>query len=775
MLQKFNKIKGFGILDNFQAEQAIKPFNKYNLVYGWNGSGKTTLARLLRCLENKANHIDFSDADFTVQLEDASKIESKTYTHTLDIRVFNQDFIAENLNLFDALTKPIIFISKEKVDEKKELDKQKAELKEKLKEIVALNNQKETLDKKVDDFHKNAGKAIKDFLLGTIYANVTYNKKTSSDIWAKLLKTTKPIKDFELTEAQLTVEKNYTLVNSRRDEISLTTFPTIIDIEKLLEVEKEVNKILKTSLSSQVIERLKDNPDIGDWVSKGLVVHKNHKSTSCEFCGEPLKKERLEELEGHFSKQFAELVELITNQITKLEKGIRAELVNENHLLYENLRTDYDKAIIDTNVKLNFVNDKINEWIKALSDKRLNPFENNTITPTQRSVLADFNTELEAVKKIIEQHNSTSKSHQQLAEQAKENIEYHFVSQSAVTEKLQDVEKQIVDKTAEITTEDKNATSLKETIKKLEDELRSDTLAIEEINESLHKFLGRNDITLERQATGGYQLKRGGIVARNLSEGEKTAISLIYFFSKIQENDAILANQIIILDDPISSFDSNHLFNASSLIKKSTDGVKQLFVFTHNFWFFKQVRDWMFKKNGKSTDPDVSHIYLARQGILTDAGKSLTNYHSEYHFVFNSILNYQDAEDIDESTCFTIANSIRRLLEGFTSFKTPDNSGFNGALQLGVKQGITEEQKDRIFYFINKYSHLDRIESFDTTVETLFEEGKNVVNDTLLLIKKVDAEHYNSMLRVCGYADKLIEKKIYAKPPVATKDDVKIK
>ena len=53
---------------------------------------------------------------------------------------------------------------------------------------------------------------------------------------------------------------------------------------------------------------------------------------------------------------------------------------------------------------------------------------------------------------------------------------------------------------------------------------------------------------------------------------------------------------------------------------------------------------------------------------------------------------------------------------------------------------------------------MDRIESFDNTIETLFEEGKNVVNDVLWLIKKVDEDHYKSMLKVCGYEDKLIEK-----------------
>jgi hypothetical protein len=120
-------------------------------------------------------------------------------------------------------------------------------------------------------------------------------------------------------------------------------------------------------------------------------------------------------------------------------------------------------------------------------------------------------------------------------------------------------------------------------------------------------------------------------------------------------------------------------------------------------------------------------------------------------------LNYQAIDDLDESLCFTIANTVRRLLEAFTSFKTPDLGNFNGALQLGEKRGLSTQQKERIFYFINKYSHLDRIESFDNTIETLFEEAKNVVTDVLWLIKMVDEDHYKSMLKVCGYEDKLNE------------------
>ena len=299
-----------------------------------------------------------------------------------------------------------------------------------------------------------------------------------------------------------------------------------------------------------------------------------------------------------------------------------------------------------------------------------------------------------------------------------------------------------------------NIHSLKYSIKILTDELSNDTLAIEEINKKLHKFIGRNDIILQRLEEGGYQLLRNGIVARNLSEGEKTAISLIYFFSKIQENDAVIANQIIVLDDPISSFDSNHLFNASSFIKNSTHGAKQVFVLTHNFWFFKQVRDWMVSKNKKDKNDVMqikSHFYATRFGQISDADKTLTETHSEYQFVFKSILEFRNPDNLNPSDYFYIANSVRRLLEGFSSFKTASNSGMEGVFNLGKKYNFDQMQRDRIYYFVQKYSHLDRIESLDNTIEPLLEESLHVVNDVLALIELVDADHYKYMLKACNF------------------------
>lgn len=213
MLQKLTKIKDFGILDNHKAETIVKPFNVFNLVYGWNGSGKTTLARLLRCLETKQNHSEFADADFVIESETNGKVDSKTYNHNLEIKVFNQDFIKENLDLFDATTKPIVFISKTKIDEKKLLDKHKIDLKASESEFVKIEKALLASNKKADDFHKDTAKSIKDFLLGTIYATVNYNKNLSANIWKAIQSKEETIESYVLSEEDLITQKNYTLID----------------------------------------------------------------------------------------------------------------------------------------------------------------------------------------------------------------------------------------------------------------------------------------------------------------------------------------------------------------------------------------------------------------------------------------------------------------------------------------------------------------------------------------------------------------------------------
>lgn len=99
-----------------------------------------------------------------------------------------------------------------------------------------------------------------------------------------------------------------------------------------------------------------------------------------------------------------------------------------------------------------------------------------------------------------------------------------------------------------------------------------------------------------------------GTVAKNLSEGERNFIAFMYFLQQVYGSDnknGNLKDKIVIIDDPVSSMDSSTLFIVSAEIRKLvsicrnnadnrrnlTDDnfIKQIFIFTHNALFQREV------------------------------------------------------------------------------------------------------------------------------------------------------------------------------------------
>ena len=62
---------------------------------------------------------------------------------------------------------------------------------------------------------------------------------------------------------------------------------------------------------------------------------------------------------------------------------------------------------------------------------------------------------------------------------------------------------------------------------------------------------------------------------------------------------------------------------------------------------------------------------------------------------------------------------------------------------------ITDETtKEKIYRFINKYSHSAVIEINEDSSENLAGESQNVIDDIFILLQEVDKTHYNEMLEV---------------------------
>jgi wobble nucleotide-excising tRNase len=303
-------------------------------------------------------------------------------------------------------------------------------------------------------------------------------------------------------------------------------------------------------------------------------------------------------------------------------------------------------------------------------------------------------------------------------------------------------------------------------IRSIEDLLSNEGLGADLFNELLHKFLGRSELTLRfNSVKKGYEILRNDSVPveGNLSEGEKTAIAFVYFITKLKENDNKMENTIVVVDDPVSSFDSNHLFHAYSFLRCNCDKAKQLFVFTHNFTYFKLIRDWFegVNQNRKRKDPPKdpnaffytveSSIDVPRQSTYKDADSSLVNYNSEYHYIFSKLHAYKDNPVLSRDEAFLTANLARKLLESFFSFKFPKHRSDIAQLMACGLSGckITDETtKEKIYRFINKYSHSAVIEINEDSSENLVGESQNVIGDIFVWLQEVDAIHYSEMLEV---------------------------
>src|SRR5699024_4508305 len=105
----------------------------------------------------------------------------------------------------------------------------------------------------------------------------------------------------------------------------------------------------------------------------------------------------------------------------------------------------------------------------------------------------------------------------------------------------------------------------------LQNQLTSVLPSINEINMLLKSFGFTNFLLAESDVKGNYKIIRDNVEDANetLSEGEKTFITILYFYQLINgsnDQDKVNTSRIVVIDDPISSLDSNILFIVSNLI-----------------------------------------------------------------------------------------------------------------------------------------------------------------------------------------------------------------
>lgn len=754
IISRLSKIRTHRIFRDFVWPRELPAFALFNVIYGWNGSGKTTLSSLFENLQD-GRAISVGEVEF--ELENGNRISGTDIptANVPSVRVFNRNFVARTIEAIgQSNVAPIYFLGMESIEKQKQVEALKVEIEAANEALTKAKSDKQKADRALDDFCVEKAKLIKEALLGSAeYAN--YDKRRFRQAVIRL-------KGMSPQPQALSGEKKEKLRKQKelqaKSSISRASVP-VPDVEKL---RSQTSTILKRSIVSQVIDELASDPQVGAWVQQGLSLHKGKWETeTCRFCGNELSPQRRSELEAHFNDAFASFQREIEQAISGIEsqqQSMKAVEFPDASRFYDHLADDIQSAVEAAKQEIGSVFQTLSHFKDSLERKKVNPFEVLTLEEVEPGGDSDgtsLRAAIGAVNFIIDKHEAITENLQDETRQACLALEQDYVREALP--KFDELANSVTETETALTTAQRKPVELQEKISTIEREIVEHRRPAEELNHELRAYLGRDELKFDVKDTG-YALSRSGQPALHLSEGERTAIAFLYFLKSLEDKAFNLSKGIVVVDDPVSSLDANALFSAFGYMKERTKECHQLFILTHNFAFFRQVKNWFHHLKGQNKK-DIARRparFYSLQTTLVDGERSallsridplLEQFESEYHFLFRQVYDVaNNASPVTELAQFyAMPNIARRMIEIFLAYRFPDCGGdlFKGFERVDFDSA----KKTRILRLLNTYSHSGGISDPEHDL-SLLSETREVMNAILELIHKEDCGHYQGMMRL---------------------------
>lgn len=789
MISKISHIKNFAVFQDFNwdnsicdADGNILEFKKNNIIYGHNYSGKTTLSRIVRSLERKKLPEKYDNPQFSIKINGVDITETELETCSDTIRVFNEDFVRENLafitNPDDASIVPFAVVGEENVeittrindinDELGDEGKEEGHLKTKLyKEQEEKNKAYLEAKKAYDDAqyslnYKLSQKANGDrehsIKYDSIYGMPTYTfPALQKDINEILSTSYKP-----LTKEEIQQKKEMVREEAKNN----------IPEPKQLKISFEnINKTVRDLLSlkvgkSEKIEELVKDAALQKWVEQGKLLHQG-KRTVCAFCGQEIHKNRWEQLEKHFDTEFAEVNKSLDAQYNELQ-----ELINEVNTCYalnkseyySNLAPDIDNFTTNwDSLKKNIIS-----YLKTLQ-KQIENKRGKLFDPIEFKETKDFTGELDDIYStliaIIQKHNGYTASITTQKKEAQTALRYDAVYEFLKTinyeqeiKKISKLEGVAGKKKDALDSINKIIDNKKKEIESLREQINDEEKGAKKVNDYLTGFFGHQYLSLEAFKEGEdkpyrFTIVRDGKPAYHLSEGECSLVAFCYFMARLEDNITKGTQPIIWIDDPISSLDANHIFFIYSLIKDKiiyqAASYQQLFISTHNLNFLKYL-----KRLRVSGNDQLRYLIINRRDDWSSISlmpKYMKEYVTEFNYLFKQIYDCATIENITDENYtiyYNFGNNARKFLELYLYYKYPNKMEEHDRYVkfFGSEDKIPTILIERIN---NEYSHLAAIlERGETPVEV--PEMKKDAQFILNTIKEKDNDQYNALLESIG-------------------------
>ena len=486
-ITRISRLRDFGVFRNFKWPSELSDFGRYNLIYGWNWTGKTTPSGLFRDLEFKRSP-RLGEAALCI---DGSDVRGENFPQSnLQIRVFNRDFIQENVfPVGGDDMPPILVLGAENVEKQKDVERLTEQRATAQTKLDSARDREQAAEKAFDNFCRDRAKVIKDTL--RVSGQSPYNNYDKSDFKADAMSmieaadsATHRLAD---TEREKLLAQHHATLKQKLPEIAYA-------IPDFSAAAKSVSGLLAATVVSEVIEALKADPELADWIRQGLKLHQDRNAELCQFCEQPLLDGRIATLEKHFSDQYEQLIQRVEREVDHLKElsdlSARLQLPVKAQL-YDDLGSQFQSIEANLRKALRLAQEFADAAVQTLEKKKSRVFEQVELQLEAPSVDSSVIDELNA---LIEQHNQMCDDFETCVEEARQRL-----AADTIAEELEgfvcrrDAASRA---TADLQTKKQEVQRLDAKIAKLEREIVEHRQPAEELNEELRKYLGHNELRL---------------------------------------------------------------------------------------------------------------------------------------------------------------------------------------------------------------------------------------------------------------------------------------
>ncbi|KQH80137.1 hypothetical protein AO501_32790 [Mycobacterium gordonae] len=732
------------------------PLGKRTIVYGHNGSGKSTVAELLLSLaeSRSATGVIWED-----EKGHKTTVRAAGTSPSPHMAVYTRRWIDENLSAFldGASAAAIVTLGKEAIDAKGEEERLIGEVDRLQSEAHEAEKSRGTAEKKRAALAKEVQERIISELQTFDYQHFTRSRYSIPKIEENLRAYKGDFPDASShTEALQRLGEG---APSAVAEVSAPPSAVASDLAVLAGV-------LSETPTRVAIAALANSSTAQAWVEQGLQLHAD--SDECQFCAGAITPERRTQLARHFDESWldirgraTQLKDAVTREKTALATWIIS--IPDSTELASDLQAAYGLAVERLSAE---VTERVTACERVEASLELKIADPSGTHEAPEWAVLGSPPLTTVLTQAIAEHNQQVHDHAELSADRKKTVLDHIVGSQA--EAFRDLDGQVFAYAAKASASAK-AARLAE--KKL-DEVRQAKFTTKDMADTLTRDLarvyGKDHISVAVTEDGkSYACRRGDQPGTDLSDGERTTLSLLYFLRNLEDQQtpgADKSHRIVVIDDPSSSLDREALFATHQWLFDTLEKFGQYIVLTHDFGLLRLLLLSYKGMWGKSMklirDRDPGELLFPRVSFLevyasaTDGERTskvgalpqvLLKNTSEYNYLFSMVMaGVLDSEDHDR--LFLLPNAARRVLEIFASYKAPHRTDFAQQLEVLVQAQPGEPFRD-VFTFCNKHSHGEGSESVDV-LDARAVHGQ--IRRCMQFLRESDLTHFERMCTAAG-------------------------